>query len=273
MKPTLVITMGSTGSGKSKLAKAVIDKLKLKNPKFFLIDDYVENDKIYKQKIKKFSKNKNAKSKLRNPDKKTLKYFEKSYFSVRNNGCKKRLTKKRIPKKKCVDLEERGCDRLLSIELNDAILKNQNIIFETKGEYYPKWLIKAINKCNNYNIVIAGVKVSLKNLIKRNKSRSIEGLELFLKDMDTNPAPRLPDISKKSLQNQKRLLNKTLKNIILKGCIKGNKKDIDYCSKYSINRLLIYENDKELKIIYDLNSLKNNRSARRNKLTERKVRN
>lgn len=252
-KPTLVITMGSTGSGKSKLAKTMIDKLKLKNPKFFLIDDYVENDKEYKQKIKKFSKNKNAKSKLKNPDKKTLKYFEKSYFSVRNNGCKKRLINKRTPKKKCVDLAGKGCDLLLSIELNDAILKKENLIFETTGRYYPKWLIKAIKRCNNYNILIAGVKVSLNNLIKRNKSRSIEGLELFLKDTDKNPAPRLPDTNKKSLKDQKRLLNKTLKNIILKGCVKGNKKDIDYCSKYSISRLLIFENDKELKIIYDSN--------------------
>jgi uridine kinase len=89
MKPTLVITMGSTGSGKSKLAKEMIDKLKLDDPKFFLIDDYVENDMKYKQKIKKFSKNKNVRSKLRKPDKKTLKYFDKSYYSVRNNGCKK----------------------------------------------------------------------------------------------------------------------------------------------------------------------------------------
>ncbi len=251
MKPTLVITMGSTGSGKSKLAKEMIDKLKLNNPKFFLIDDYVENDMKYKQKIKKFSKNKNARSKLRKPDKKTLKYFEKSYFSVRNNGCKKKLKKKTIPKKKCVDLDEKGCNLLLSIELNNAILKKENIIFETKGEYYPKWLIKSINKCNNYNIVIAGVKVSLNNLIKRNKNRAIEGMELFLKDTDKNPAPRLPDVSEKSLKNQKKLLNKTLKNIILKGCIKGNKKDIDYCSKYSIDRLLIFDNNKTLKIIYD----------------------
>jgi len=255
MKPTLVITMGSTGSGKSKLAKEMIDKLKLKNPKFFLIDDYVENDKTYKQKIKKFSKNKNAKSKLKNPDKKTLKYFEKSYFSVRNNGCKKRLTKKKIPKKKCVDLSEKGCNLLLSIDLNNAILKKQNIIFETTGEYYPKWLIKAINKCNNYKIVIAGIKVSLNNLIKRNKNRSIEGFESFLKNTDKNPAPRLPDISKKSLQNQKNLFNKTLKNIVLKGCIKHNKnkKDIDYCSKYSIDRFLIFDNNKTLKVIYDSN--------------------
>ncbi len=251
MKPTLVITMGSTGSGKSKLAREMIDKLKLNNPKFFLIDDYIENDMKYKQKIKKFSKNKNARSKLRKPDKKTLKYFEKSYFSVRNNGCKKKLKKKTIPKKKCVDLDEKGCNLLLSIELNNAIIKKENIIFETKGEYYPKWLIKSINKCNNYNIVIAGVKVSLNNLIKRNKNRAIEGLELFLKDTNKNPAPRLPDVSEKSLNNQKKLLNKTLKNIILKGCIKGNKKDIDYCSKYSIDRLLIFDNNKTLKIIYD----------------------
>ena len=251
MKPTLVITMGSTGSGKSKLAQKMIEVLKLNNPKFFLIDDYVENDKTYKQKIKKFSKNKNTKSKLRNPDKKTLKYFEKSYFSVRNNGCKKRLTKKQNPKKKCVTISEKGCNKLMDIELNNAILKKQNIIFETKGEYYPKWLIEGIHKCNQYKIVIAGVKVSLNNLIKRNKNRSIEGLELFLKNTDKNPAPRLPDISKKSLQNQKNLLNKTLTNIVLKGCIKGNKKDIDYCSKYSISRLLIFENNKELKVIYD----------------------
>lgn len=253
MNPTLVITMGATGSGKSKLAKIMIDKLKLKNPKYFLIDDYVENDKKYKLKIKKFSRNKNAKLKLKNPDKKTLKYFEKSYFSVRNNGCKKKLKKKTIPKKKCVDLDEKGCNLLLSIELNNAIIKKENIIFETKGEYYPKWLIKAIKKCNNYNIVIAGVKVSLNNLIKRNTSRSVEGLELFLKDTDKNPAPRLPDTSKKSLKNQKKLLNKTLKNIILRGCVRGNKKDIDYCSKYSITRLLIFENNKDFKITYDSN--------------------
>ena len=251
MKPTLVITMGSTGSGKSKLAKEMIDKLKLNNPKFFLIDDYVENDMKYKQKIKKFSKNKNARSKLRKSDKKTLKYFEKSYFSVRNNGCKKKLKKKTVPKKKCVSISEKGCNKLMDIELNNAILKKNNIIFETKGEYYPNWLIEAIKKCNNYNIVIAGVKVSLNNLIKRNKNRAIEGMELFLKDTNKNPAPRLPDISDKSLKNQKKLLNKTLKNIILKGCIKGNKKDIDYCSKYSIDRLLIFDNNKTLKIIYD----------------------
>ena len=251
MKPTLVITMGSTGSGKSNLAKEIINKLKLKNPKFFLIDDYVENDKNYKQKIKKFSKNKNAKSKLKNPSRKTLKFFDKSYFSVRNNGCKKSLKKKKIPKKKCVDISEKGCNKLMDIELNNAILKKKNIIFETKGEYYPKWLIEAINKCNNYNIIIAGVKVSLNNLIKRNKNRSIEDLENFLKDTNKNPAPRLPDVSKKSLKNQKKLLNKTLKNIILKGCIKNNKKDVDYCSKYSIDRLLIFNNNKTLKLIYD----------------------
>jgi hypothetical protein len=139
----------------------------------------------------------------------------------------------------------------MDIELNNAIIKKENIIFETKGEYYPKWLIKSIKKCNNYNIVIAGVKVSLNNLIKRNKNRAIEGMEFFLKDTNKNPAPRLPDVSEQSLKNQKRLLNITLKNIILKGCIRGNKKDIDYCSKYSIDRLIIFNNNKRLKIIYD----------------------
>ena len=50
--PTLIITMGSTGSGKSKLAETMIDLLKVKDPKFFLIDDYIEDDKSYKKKLK-----------------------------------------------------------------------------------------------------------------------------------------------------------------------------------------------------------------------------
>ena len=39
MKPTLIITMGSTGSGKSKLAKEVLKFLNINNPKYYLIDD------------------------------------------------------------------------------------------------------------------------------------------------------------------------------------------------------------------------------------------
>ena len=84
MKPTLIITMGVTGSGKSKLANKMIELLRLKDPKFFLIDDYVENDTMYKKDIKKFVKRKNSRSKLRKPSRKTLKYFEKSYFKSRN---------------------------------------------------------------------------------------------------------------------------------------------------------------------------------------------
>ena len=58
MKPLLVITMGATGSGKSKLAKEMISLLKIKNPVYFLIDDYVEKDEGYKRKIKGFQKRK-----------------------------------------------------------------------------------------------------------------------------------------------------------------------------------------------------------------------
>ena len=94
----------------------------------------------------------------------------------------------------------------IGTEVSDSQFQKENLIFETTGGYYPKWLIKAIKECNNYNIVIAGVKVSLNNLIKRNKSRSIEGLEFFLKDTVKNPAPRLPDTSKKSLQSQKKVI-------------------------------------------------------------------
>jgi len=242
--------MGATGSGKSKLAKEMIKLLKVKDPHYFLIDDYIEKGKGYKRKIKKFSKKKNVYSKLKKPSKKTLKYFEKAYFHARKHGCKSKLkTKKRI-KKKCIDLDKGGCDRLMSIELNNAILKEKNLIFETTGGYYPKWLIKAIHKCKQYKIVIGGVRVSLNNLIKRNLGRSLVDMRSFIKD-ESSGAPRLPDTSVKSLKGQKKKLNKTLKNIVLNGCIKGNKKDIDFCSKYSIDRLLIFDNNTNLKIIYD----------------------
>ena len=251
MKPILVITMGATGSGKSKLAKEMISLLKIKNPVYFLIDDYVEKDEGYKRKIKRFSKKKNLYSKLRNPSKKTLKYFEKAYFHTRKHGCKKRLKKKTIPKNKCIEFGKGGCDRLMDIDLNNAILKQRNIIFETTGEYYSKWLIEAINKCKKYKIVIGGIKVSLNNLVKRNLGRSQDDMRSFIED-DLSGAPRLPDTNKSSLQRQKSKLNKTLKNIILNGCIKGSKKkNIDFCSKYSIDRLLIFDNNKSLRIIYD----------------------
>jgi len=243
--------MGPTGSGKSGLAKEMIRLLKIKNPLYFLIDDYVEKDEGYKRKVKKFSKRKNVNSSLKKPSKKTLKYFENAYFYTRKHGCKKRLKKKTIPRKKCIDLDKGGCDRSMSIELNNAILKGKNIVFETTGGYYPTWLIEAIHKCKTYNIVIGGVKVSLQKLIKRNLGRSIDDMKSFLHDPNTG-APRLPDISKPSLQGQTNKLNKTLKNILLNGCIKGSKKkNIDFCSKYSIERLLIYDNNKTLKVVYD----------------------
>jgi len=258
MKPTLVITMGATGSGKSKLAKKMIELLGLNKSRFFLIDDYVENDPSYKKSIKKFTQRKNSRSKLRKPSKKTLKYFEKSYFKSRNKGCQVGLKKKSIPKKKCIDLDADGCNRLMDIELNSAILSGENIIFETTGGYYPKWIIKVINKCSNHNIVIAGLKVSLKNLIKRNTRRSIDGFDLFIKDM-TGPAFRLPDITEKALLTQTKNLNKTLKGIVMNGCIKSNKKNkknkknIEYCSKYSIDRLIIFDNNTNMRVIHDSN--------------------
>lgn len=251
--PTLIITMGATGSGKSKLADKVLSLLKIKNFKYFLIDNYVENDKQYKKNILKFAKDKkNIYNSLKNPSKKTLKFFEKHYFETRNNGCKNKTRKLNIPNHKCIEtISKSGCNKLMDIELNESIIKGENIIFEMKGDDYPKWLITAIRKCNKYKIVIAGVKVSLNNLIKRNMNRSIDDMKKFLNNTIKNSAPRLPDVSKKYLLNQKIKLNKTLKNIMLNGCIKGNKSNIDYCSKYNIDRLLIYDNNTSMKKIYD----------------------
>lgn len=254
MKPILLITMGATGSGKSKLAKEVINFLNINNPKYYLIDDYVEKDPTYTRKIKKFSKGKSIYSKMKKPSKKTLKYFEKSYFYSRKKGCKKKLKKKSIPKKLCIDLDKGGCDRLMDIDLNNSLVKGDNIVFETKGEYYPKWLIKSAIKCNKYKIVIAAIKVSLNNLIKRNIGRSVNDMKLFMSKQSLN-APRLPDTSVDSLKQQKKKMNKTLKSISKNGCVKkmNTKFNRKFCSKFKVDRLLVYENNKNLKLIYDTN--------------------
>jgi len=185
--------------GKSRLAKEVIKKLRIKDPHYFLIDDYVQSDEYYKKMIKKFTKKGDYKKKLKKPSKKTIKYFEKYYFETRNKkGCKKKSKrlKKRISKKKkeCIEFESnKGCNYVFEQELNDAILEKKNIVFETNGKYYPKWLINAVKKCSKYTIIMAGVKVSIRNLIKRNSSRVLEDMEKFLKNDEE--APRFPDIS------------------------------------------------------------------------------
>jgi len=254
MKPTLIITMGATGSGKSKLAKEVLKFLNISNPKYYLIDDYVEKDPSYTRKIKKFSKGKSVYSKMKKPSKKTMKFFEKSYFYSRKKGCKQKLKKKSTPKKLCIDLDKGGCDRLMDIDLNNSLIKGDNIVFETKGEYYPKWLIKSSIKCNKYNIVIAAIKVSLNNLIKRNIGRSLTSMKSFMSKQSLN-APRLPDTSIDSLKQQKKKLNKTLTGITKNGCVKKSdtKFNHKFCSKFKIDRLLVYDNNKNLKLIYDTN--------------------
>lgn len=248
--PTLLITMGATGSGKSKLAEEIIKKLKIKDPIFFRIDDYVQNDKYYKNKIKNFTKRKNFRNKLKNPNKKTLKYFEKHYFNSRDIvGCKgDKKTKKKKKIKECINTKgEQGCSLAHDTDMNKALRNKKNIVYETNGKSFPSWLIESIKKCSNYKIIIGAVKVSVNNLILRNKTRALKDMETFLKN--NKEAPRLPDISKKTLSKNTKLLNKTIKNIFLYKCLQK-----DYIEKecgQKLNRLLIYDNNKNLKLIYD----------------------
>ena len=119
----------------------------------------------------------------------------------------------------CVDLDKGGCDRLMSIDLNNSLVKGDNIVFETNGSYYPKWLIKSAIKCNKYNIVMAAIKVSLNNLIKRNIEDLLTSMKSFMSKQSLN-APRLPNTSIDSLKQQKKKLNKTLTGITKNGCVK-----------------------------------------------------
>jgi Ni2+-binding GTPase involved in maturation of urease and hydrogenase len=103
-KKYYIITAGPTGSGKTKLIDNTIKHLNLNSSnnnlyKKFLVDDLVENDQIYKDKISTIIKDietecKNdytnstecEKEKYINPDENLIKKFNDAYFEVRKKN-------------------------------------------------------------------------------------------------------------------------------------------------------------------------------------------
>lgn len=79
--------------------------------------------------------------------------------------------------------------------LIESIRQNKHIILESNGTYIPKWVLSSEWIPNNYTVIFAYSLVTLNNLIERNKSRAYKSIQEF-KLNSTNPAPRLPNISK-----------------------------------------------------------------------------
>lgn len=175
--PTLIITLGPTGSGKATLMYEAAEEIGVRKFERVLIDDLVENDDGYKAIIRDLVLThpfpKGIKEALLNPDEKLLNAFANAYFAARRGPAQ--------------------LDRA-----NDSILKNafsakKHIVFEMTGTYYPKWLIEMGQK-NNYRIVVAYSVVNFCELVKRNTNRAVMAMREFLNDTLILPAPRLPNV-------------------------------------------------------------------------------
>jgi hypothetical protein len=204
-----------------------------------LIDDLVENDTFYKEEILKLvheitescnHEQECIKKQIETPDINTSKRMESIYFKTRE-------------KKGCV----KGCDSTLDEQLmNIKNTKPQIVVFEITGLTIPKWLLDIKIIPNDYKVVVSYSMVRIDNLIHRNKLRVYESFQKFIKDTQNEPAPRLPDHSKAF----NRLVKiKTQLIELYKQCIIYKKSEI--CGGKQIDRLLIFDNNKIFKLIFD----------------------
>jgi len=213
----IIITVGHSGSGKTKLINKTIEYLNLdKNYKTCLVDDLIENNEEYKRKVKKIIKTDN-----------NLESFEKVYFDIR----------------KKYDYNKVNDEKFIKY-----IKNKENIVIETTGKNIPKWILSREWTPKNYNIIIAYSLVSVKNLIKRNKERLEQAVKAFMDD-NSKPAPRIPNLDKTIIKNNVKNIAKTLLELY-ENCIMNH--NIERCNNVKINKLLVFDNNgKDMKIIYD----------------------
>jgi Ni2+-binding GTPase involved in maturation of urease and hydrogenase len=257
-KKYYIITAGPTGSGKTNLIDNTIKHLNINNNgyKKFLVDDLVENDQKYKDKISTIIKEIETeckqnditdkiceKEKYINPDENLIKKFNDAYFEVRKKtGCDIEFVDGR---------EYNGCDQKLINELKQDN-KPDIIVIETVGTYIPTWLFENEKDIpefipDDYSIIISYSLVNINNLIERNKNRTYNNILNFKKNPDL-PAPRLPSTNYRESIDQ---IIITLQNLY-NSCINKNKLDTNICGKRKIDKLLIFDNNgSQQKLVFD----------------------
>jgi hypothetical protein len=238
-KPYIVITAGPTGSGKSKLQEKISEIIGIDIDNFvkLLIDDLVMKDPLYKENVDKIIKKYNDKLFSQNVPDEAYEEFNKAYFSSRRSGCHHMN-------------EKSNCDEILDNTLSFHLTNGNNIIFETTGENSIKWLLDIIPI--NYNIIIGFSVVQIDKLIDRNQSRLKSTFDEYMKTNEN--APRLPNLNKEFFgHNVEKIYNNLLQ--YYENCI--NQKDKEFCKNRKI-RLLVYDNNEEMKLTYDSDNVYNN---------------
>jgi len=246
MEPIIIITCGPTSSGKSKLPMKVKRYLKLKGGfQSFLIDDLVEKNPHFIEKVKEFiqTQKNNSKTKKQiidmflNPSEQTIKTFNYYYTSARKTtNCKTGA-----------DLNYdwgQSCDILNDLYLIQAFNSGKNIVFESRGISWPHWffdLFKCQLKQHKYKIIVAWTVVDMCELLERNIYRAKRNVEQFLKS-DKNPPPRLPDIRIDIYRDDLKKIIQTFQE--------QNKKQSN-CKEKCVQLLVFDNNGKKSKLLYD----------------------
>lgn len=147
--------------------------------------------------------------------------------------------------------ESLSCEELNDKKLKIAINNNNNILFETTGKSIPYWLFEMYEKeLVNYKVIMAWSVLDICELIKRNKSRTLNQFNKWLIEKKEknkiNTVPRLPDIR---FEVYKKDLINIIKNLIdfIKEIEKNNK-----LIRENKIRILIFDNtDQDIDVIYD----------------------
>lgn len=244
-KPFVIITLGPTGAGKTGLVEQTIIHCKLNSnppPKVFLVDDLVVNNQKYKDEVVKIiEKNKMTVATLENDITKpqVVKEFNDVYGSVRTS-------------KGCVSSESDNCDNVLDYQMKTAIEANESFVLEITGFSIPKWVFD-INwlgaNTDLYDVFVSCVLVSsLDTLITRNMSRFRQAFTLFMDSQINNPAPRLPNITKKTFNENILTIKETI-NTMYNQCVLTKNESI--CGKKHIDRMLLFSNNQRMRLEFD----------------------
>ena len=182
---------------------------------------------------------------FRNPLPSLVDAFFQSYTEIREKG-------------PCSDTNPHSCKEQMTLDIDEAIKKGNNVAIETTGKKLP---VEYVKKFIGYNVVFVYSLASIKTLVRRSKERAHRGFERYIKKkkdkIQVNPAPRVVDVSKDEFEIKIKEIIETL-TFLRQTCLKINNKNDDNISKCGpiskssfYNLVLVDTNKRAAKIIYD----------------------